>query len=80
MLSIIIFTDVAYVAYKVGGYTILVIALMMLGRLIGFFVLNYPNGFIFMGDGGVYFTGFEMGLSLVLFVNSIKRFHRGLHC
>lgn len=69
MVSIIIFAGIAYVAYKVGDYTVVAIALIMIGSLIGFFVLNYPNGFIFMGDGGAYFTGFVMGLSLVLLVN-----------
>lgn len=68
MVSVIIFAGIAYVAYQVHDYTILTITLIMIGSLIGFFILNYPNGFIFMGDGGAYFTGFIMGISLVLLV------------
>src|SRR5262249_31629024 len=38
-----------------------------IGAVFGFFIWNYPNGLIFLGDGGAYFLGFlQAELSLLL--------------
>jgi UDP-GlcNAc:undecaprenyl-phosphate/decaprenyl-phosphate GlcNAc-1-phosphate transferase len=49
---------IAYIAYLVGDHTILELSLLMIASLIGFFILNYPFGLIFLGDGGAYLIGF----------------------
>jgi UDP-N-acetylmuramyl pentapeptide phosphotransferase/UDP-N-acetylglucosamine-1-phosphate transferase len=70
MVSMIIFLTLAYVGYKVGDYFIATICLSMIGALAGFFVLNYPNGLIFLGDNGAYLTGFYIGVISVILVKN----------
>jgi UDP-N-acetylmuramyl pentapeptide phosphotransferase/UDP-N-acetylglucosamine-1-phosphate transferase len=57
-----------YVAFKVDDILITAMALATLGATLGFFIWNYPQGMIFLGDGGAYILGFllaEFGLLLV---------------
>ncbi|MCS7149273.1 MAG: glycosyltransferase [Caldimicrobium sp.] len=68
MVSIIIFMALGYVSYKVGDYFLATICITMVGALAGFFILNYPNGLIFLGDGGAYLTGLIIGAISVLLV------------
>jgi len=59
---------IAYVAYTLGDEMILQLSLILAVSVFGFFVLNFPFGKIFMGDGGAYFLGFMLaiiGLMLV---------------
>jgi UDP-N-acetylmuramyl pentapeptide phosphotransferase/UDP-N-acetylglucosamine-1-phosphate transferase len=68
MCSIIMLAGVAFVAHLVGDGYILAAALVVIGGTFGFFILNYPAGLIFLGDGGAYFLGFVLsvlGISLV---------------
>jgi UDP-N-acetylmuramyl pentapeptide phosphotransferase/UDP-N-acetylglucosamine-1-phosphate transferase len=68
MCVAIMLAALAYVAFQVGDYAIMNCALIGLGAVLGFFVLNYPLGLIFLGDGGAYFLGFwvaELGILLV---------------
>lgn len=59
---------VAFVASQVGDATVLRLALVGIGAILGFFVWNFPAGLIFLGDGGAYFLGFwvaELGILLI---------------
>ena len=47
-----------YIASKVGNEEIAAICLLLIMAIIGFLLLNYPKGFIFMGDCGAYCIGF----------------------
>jgi UDP-N-acetylmuramyl pentapeptide phosphotransferase/UDP-N-acetylglucosamine-1-phosphate transferase len=67
MVAVIILSGIAYVAFKVGDFSIMVAALAMMGALLGFLVFNYPRGLIFLGDGGAYLIGFWIAeLSVLL--------------
>ena len=67
MVGVIILTGIAYVAFQVSDYSIMISALAMIGALLGFLVWNYPRGFIFLGDGGAYLVGFWIAeLSVLL--------------
>ena len=58
----------AFVAYTLGDNLILQLSLLLSSSLVGFLILNFPFGKIFMGDGGAYFVGFilaSIGLWLV---------------
>ena len=56
-----------FVAYTLGDDLILELSLLLFSSLFGFFILNFPFGKIFMGDGGAYFVGFILaGISLWL--------------
>lgn len=56
--SIIILTGYALVAWQVGDTVILGLCMVLCGALLGFFVLNFPMGRLFLGDAGAYTTGF----------------------
>jgi UDP-N-acetylmuramyl pentapeptide phosphotransferase/UDP-N-acetylglucosamine-1-phosphate transferase len=67
MVAVIILSGIAYVAFQVNDYPIMIAALAMSGALLGFLVFNYPRGAIFLGDGGAYFVGFWIAeLSVLL--------------
>lgn len=67
MVAVIILSGIAYVAFQVNDFPIMIAALAMIGALLGFLVFNYPRGLIFLGDGGAYFVGFWIAeLSVLL--------------
>jgi UDP-N-acetylmuramyl pentapeptide phosphotransferase/UDP-N-acetylglucosamine-1-phosphate transferase len=67
MVAVIILSGIAYVAFQVSDFTIMIAALAMIGALLGFLVFNFPRGLIFLGDGGAYFVGFWIAeLSVLL--------------
>lgn len=55
--AIITFAGLAIVAGLYGDMPILMICMISLGALTGIFLLNFPSGLIFLGDGGAYMTG-----------------------
>lgn len=69
VVSAMIFAGFAYVCFYLGDRMLLIVALGMLGGVVGFLFWNYPRGHIFLGDGGAYFLGFMIGeLSVLLLV------------
>lgn len=58
----------AYIGYQNGQFTLLTAG--MAGALLGFLRHNYPPAQIYLGDGGAYFLGFQLGL--ISLVNSQK--------
>lgn len=67
IVSVIIFSGFAYIAFKVNDFEIIYISIFMIGAILGFFLWNYPYGKIFMGDGGAYFIGFIVAeISIIL--------------
>jgi UDP-N-acetylmuramyl pentapeptide phosphotransferase/UDP-N-acetylglucosamine-1-phosphate transferase len=67
MVAVIILLGIAYVAFQVNDYPIMISAFAMAGALLGFLLLNYPRGLIFLGDGGAYLIGFWIAeLSVLL--------------
>ncbi len=67
-VAIMVFGTYAYVSFLVNDNFLLYASLVMVFALLGFFIWNYPLGFIFLGDGGAYFVGFMAGLVGVLLV------------
>jgi UDP-N-acetylmuramyl pentapeptide phosphotransferase/UDP-N-acetylglucosamine-1-phosphate transferase len=57
-IAIMVLTSLSICAYMVGDTEILYVSSVILGACLGFFVLNFPKGKIFLGDGGAYFLGF----------------------
>ena len=60
-ISILVFISFAYIGFIKNDNFILNISLGMIFSVLGFFILNYPSGKIFLGDGGAYFIGFVIG-------------------
>lgn len=68
MVCMMMFTSIAYVAFRVNDATVLAVSLAMIGAIAGFFLFNFPAGLIFLGDGGAYFVGFMLAECAVLLV------------
>lgn len=71
MCVVLMLGSLVYVAYQVNDSTIGTLALVGIGAVLGFFVLNYPAGLIFLGDGGAYLLGFWYAeLAILLLVRN----------
>ena len=68
-LALIALSGLAFMAWKVGDALLLQMSLTSLAVVLGFFVINWPRGVIFLGDAGAYLIGFwvvELGILLAL--------------
>jgi len=68
MVGIISLAAVLYVGMQVDDGLVIALALMAIGAIGGFFLWNYPRGFIFLGDSGAYWIGFLIATLSVLLV------------
>ena len=59
-------TALGAVAWSVGDQELAYTALALTSATLGFWLVNFPWGKIFMGDGGAYFAGFALGWIAVL--------------
>lgn len=67
MSVVLMLAGLGYVANEAGDMLIVTMAVMTIGATLGFFLWNYPNGLVFLGDGGAYFLGFILAeLSIML--------------
>jgi UDP-GlcNAc:undecaprenyl-phosphate GlcNAc-1-phosphate transferase len=57
----------AYVGHQSGSFELLTSG--MAGALLGFLCFNFPPARIYLGDGGAYFLGFQIGLFAILSSN-----------
>lgn len=64
--SILAFTALGLLAMLSGDTALCAVAFLMAAALIGFWLVNYPWGKLFLGDGGAYFTGFTLAWLAVL--------------
>jgi UDP-N-acetylmuramyl pentapeptide phosphotransferase/UDP-N-acetylglucosamine-1-phosphate transferase len=63
-----ILAGVAMLSWEVGDIFVMKLALIGLGAILGFLLVNYPTGPLFMGDGGAYFIGFWAAEVAVLMI------------
>lgn len=54
------------IARTVGDIPLAFSCLVIAGAVLGFFMVNWPSGKIFLGDGGAYFVGFALAWIAVL--------------
>lgn len=66
--AIAILAGLGFLGWRCGDALVLELALLGIGAAIGFLLLNYPRGLLFMGDGGAYFLGFWCAEIAVLLV------------
>jgi UDP-N-acetylmuramyl pentapeptide phosphotransferase/UDP-N-acetylglucosamine-1-phosphate transferase len=72
---VLILSGMSALAWQHGDPLVMMLALMGGGAAVGFLLMNYPTGRIFMGDGGAYFMGFwcaEVGVLMVSRNNGIN--------
>jgi UDP-GlcNAc:undecaprenyl-phosphate GlcNAc-1-phosphate transferase len=67
-ISLMLMALIAAVAHQNGNFELL--ACGMAGGLVGFLCFNFPPARVYLGDGGAYFLGFQIGLYSI--VNSDK--------
>lgn len=68
-LALIMLAALSAMAFSAGDAMVLHMCGITLAACLGFFVLNWPRGGIFLGDAGAYLLGFwvvELGLLLVM--------------
>ncbi len=69
--SIIVLLGLAAVAFFAQDNLVLQLSCALLGALVGFFLWNWPNGNLFLGDGGAYLMGFLLAeLSILLVIRN----------
>lgn len=65
-VSLIMLTAFGLIARQVGDIALAFTCLVIAAAVAGFFVVNWPRGKIFLGDGGAYFLGFALAWIAVL--------------
>ncbi|MGE5452525.1 MAG: MraY family glycosyltransferase [Acidobacteriota bacterium] len=66
---VIMFGGIAAIAWINGDMLVMKLCLWGIAAALGFLVLNYPFGRIFLGDGGAYLAGFWLAECGVLLLN-----------
>ncbi len=69
MCVVMMLVALAYVGFQVNDRLILLMALVGVGAVSGFFIWNFPAGLIFLGDGGAYFLGFYVAELAILLLH-----------
>ncbi|MBU3609285.1 glycosyltransferase family 4 protein [Polynucleobacter wuianus] len=69
MIGLIALMVIGYVGILFSDSLIVLFSFTLFGAILGFFILNYPRGLIFLGDGGAYLIGFWVALLSILIVN-----------
>jgi UDP-N-acetylmuramyl pentapeptide phosphotransferase/UDP-N-acetylglucosamine-1-phosphate transferase len=67
-VAMIVCGALAHVALQLGDRHLATLLLLMVGATAGFFVLNYPRGLIFAGDGGAYLWGGVIAIASITLV------------
>ena len=63
---ILMLASIAIVSFNVGNSDVFYISLIIIASILGFFILNFPKGKIFLGDGGAYLLGFLVAFLLII--------------
>jgi UDP-N-acetylmuramyl pentapeptide phosphotransferase/UDP-N-acetylglucosamine-1-phosphate transferase len=58
--GIISLLSLASIAFAVGDVPLATVAIVVAAALAGFWLVNFPWGKLFLGDGGAYFSGFTL--------------------
>lgn len=71
MIAVITISAIGYVSFRNQDIVLSLLSLVSIAAILGFFLLNYPRGMIFLGDGGAYFLGFWVGgLSILVSIRN----------
>ncbi len=65
-ILMICFSALALIAWQVGDVDLACLCFLMIVVVAGFFVINFPLGKIFLGDGGAYLLGYILAWISVL--------------
>lgn len=62
MTAIMALAALSYIGYLFENASIVFLSVSIIASSLAFFMLNYPRGIIFLGDGGAYLFGFGIGI------------------
>lgn len=63
---VIMLAALALVAHRAGDGVMIAFCVILIGVTIGFLLVNFPRGLVFLGDGGAYLAGFMLGATAVM--------------
>lgn len=67
-VTITMAAGLALIALKVGHNEVAMIAIIIIAATVGFLVLNFPGGHLFLGDAGAYTIGFLLSFLAIMLV------------
>lgn len=67
-VSIIVLVALGCIAYQVNDQWLFESTWILAAATLGFFVLNWPSGRLFLGDAGAYFLGFSIAVFSLMLV------------
>ena len=79
MIGVLASLSLGYMGYLLGDPALIQLSFSLVAALLGFFVLNYPRGLIFLGDGGLISLVFGLRLLASGHVSMTVRCRLGLH-
>jgi UDP-N-acetylmuramyl pentapeptide phosphotransferase/UDP-N-acetylglucosamine-1-phosphate transferase len=65
-IAMVVCLGIAAIAAKAGDLALAQVALCLIAAILGFWLLNWPYGKLFLGDGGAYFIGFCVAWLVIL--------------
>ncbi len=68
IMAALAFAGFSLIAWSVGDTTLASAAIILAACVWGFFLVNWPFGKLFLGDGGSYFVGFALAWVAVLLI------------
>ena len=71
-VSIFVALSLSIIAFNAGNTQITIFLVLIIASVLGFMVLNFPFGKIFLGDGGAYVLGHLLVWSAILLINTSK--------
>jgi len=66
--SAIMALSIAYLGYQSADMVVMQLALLFAAAVLGFFAVNFPKGFLFLGDAGAYLNGFMLSVLAIMLV------------
>lgn len=69
--SLVALTNFLLTVYTYKNFFLLDVITSLIFVILGFFILNFPFGFIFLGDGGAYYLGYIFSFLCILIKNLI---------
>lgn len=64
--TVILLAAFMVVSFRVGDPDMALFCLVGMGVALGFLLVNFPYGYVFLGDGGAYFLGFVLACAAVM--------------
>ena len=69
-VAISVALSLSIIAFNTGNTQIMIFLILIIASVIGFMILNFPMGWIFLGDGGAYALGHLLVWSAIILSNS----------